>query len=191
MTGAGVRAMTFDTTLTPDLLAGSTLSNCPREAVEAVRNAVERLRGAAWIEVEWWDVAGSLAPLVRRMSVRDAEEGVVDALKRTVEMVAARAIEVASSRARSWSPIEERPYTDPSSSRSSPPSSRSGSPVLWSSTAIRFSMRRPTALVGSAFATETILAMSASNVMRTSLFPFHDPRLSKLWDGMARLAELG
>ena len=46
---------TFDATLTltPNLLAGTTLAARPQDKVEAVRSAVERLRSAAWIDVEW------------------------------------------------------------------------------------------------------------------------------------------
>lgn len=94
---------TFDATLTltPDLLAGTTLATRPQEAVEAVRSAVERLRGAAWIDVEWWDVAGARRPLVKRVVLRgDIEDDVEGALKRTVEMVAHQALRAAAYAAR-------------------------------------------------------------------------------------------
>ncbi len=96
--------MRFDVTLTltPDLLAGTVLAKRRQQAVEAIRDAVERLCGAAWIDVEWWDVADSHAPLVRRLTVRGvSEDDTEDALKRTVEMVARRAIEVSAERVRS------------------------------------------------------------------------------------------
>ena len=69
--------ITFDATLTltPDLLAGTTLATRPQEAVEAVRSATERLRGAAWIKVEWWDVAEARLPMVKRVVMRGEVEG--------------------------------------------------------------------------------------------------------------------
>ena len=94
---------TFDATLTltPDLLAGTTLAARPQEAVEAVRSAIERLRGAAWIDVEWWDVAEARLPIVRKMVLRgDIEDNLASALKQTVEMVAYQALKVAAHNAR-------------------------------------------------------------------------------------------
>ena len=68
--------------------------------VAAVRDAVERLRGAAWIDVEWQDVSRAAVPLVRKMVVRGAiEEDVEAALAAVVAMVARRALQVCADRA--------------------------------------------------------------------------------------------
>ena len=91
---------TFDATITvtPSSLAGTPLLSRPRDAVEAVRAAVEAMAGAAWIDVEWQNIRGAW-PLVDRMVVRaDEGEGHAEALKGVVEMIAKRAIEVCAAR---------------------------------------------------------------------------------------------